>query len=96
MSPVQVNPLAAHASACAVRLLPRAERPKYVEEYHSELYELARISRRAQWAYAVRLLVCSPLIRRELRREKTQGQRARSRRPSAPRRPRLGWAPESH
>lgn len=66
---IRVSPPAARLADTAAKLLPRAERFRYAEEYHSELHELARISRRAQWAYAVRLLGWAPSLRRELRRD---------------------------
>jgi hypothetical protein len=66
---VCISPLAGRVTTVAARLLPCAERLRYVEEYRAELYDLARISRRAQWAYAVRLLMCALPLRRELRRD---------------------------
>ena len=53
----------------AARVLPAADRPEYAEVFQSELFELANSgsTRRAQFAYAIRVLVRAPLLRRELR-----------------------------
>lgn len=64
-----ISTLATRATDAAARLLPPADRVRYAEEYRCELYELAQGSRRAQWAYALRLLVCAVSLRRELRRD---------------------------
>jgi hypothetical protein len=67
--PIRASRLAGQLADVAARLLPQADRPRYAEEFRGELYELARVSRSAQWAYAGRQLVrCIPL-RRELRRD---------------------------
>lgn len=51
------------------RLLPWEERQRYLDEYLSELDELAReSSRRAQLGHALRLLVRVPALRWELKR----------------------------
>jgi hypothetical protein len=74
---VRMSSLAERVIGAVARLLPCADRLRYVEEYRAELYELALDSRRAQWAYAVRLLACALPLRRELRRdarEVVQGQ----------------------
>lgn len=71
-----ISSLAARTAGWAVWLLPPAARSRYAEEYKAELYELARRSRQAQWAYAARLVCCAPRQRRELRlaaREAVQG-----------------------
>lgn len=67
-SPLRVSVLAGRASDAAARLLPRVDQARYTEEYRSDLFELAQVSRRAQWAYAARLLACAVPLRRELRR----------------------------
>jgi hypothetical protein len=56
-------------TAWAARILPVADRSEYEELFGSELYELAQSDggRRAQLAYALRVLVRAPLLRRELR-----------------------------
>lgn len=54
----------------AARLLPWEERERYLNEYLSELDELAQddsVSRRAQLCYALRLLVRTPALRLALR-----------------------------
>ncbi len=51
------------------RILPAIERPEYEELFRSELFDLALSGsgRWAQLAYALRVLVRAPLLRRELR-----------------------------
>lgn len=61
-----VSLLARSLANAAVRLLPPADRSRYAEEYRSELHELAALSRRAYWAYVVRVLTRSLSLRREL------------------------------
>lgn len=51
-----------------VRCLPSQYRARYREEYGSELYELACVSHRAQWQYAINLMIRTWPLRRELRR----------------------------
>jgi len=52
----------------ATRILPVADRPEYAELFHAELHDLAEsgCGRRAQIAYALRVLVRAPWLRREL------------------------------
>lgn len=52
----------------AARMLPAADRREYTELFHAELYDLANsgCGRRAQIAYALRVLVRAPWLRREL------------------------------
>lgn len=64
---IPVHPLARRLTGIAVRLLPSADQVRYAEEYQAELNDLIQISRRAQWAYVVRLLASAPVLRRELR-----------------------------
>ena len=45
---------------------------RYQEEYEAELYELANVSRRTQWRYAVNLLITAWPLCRELRRAERQ------------------------
>jgi len=61
--------LAGQLAAAAVRLLPAGDRRRYLEEFQSELADLAlaRGNRRAQLAYAVRLLISAWRLRAELR-----------------------------
>ena len=68
-SSVTISALATRAAVAAARLLPLAARARYAEEYRCELYDLAQVSRRAQWAYSFRLLACALPMRRELRRD---------------------------
>lgn len=68
-SSVIISALATRAAAVAARLLPPAARARYAEEYRCELYDLAQVSRRAQWAYSFRLLAYALPMRRELRRD---------------------------
>ena len=68
-SSVRVSRLASRATTLAAGLTPRASRARYIEEYAAELYELAQFSRRAQWAYAARLLLCAPSLRYVLRHD---------------------------
>lgn len=55
-------------TSLAARLLPPADRPRYAEEFQSELHELAQISGRAQLTYAARLLARAIPLRHELHR----------------------------
>jgi hypothetical protein len=50
-----------------VSVLPEGDRAHHRELFTSELYDLAQSSRRAQLAYAVRVLVRAPHLRRALR-----------------------------
>ena len=54
----------------AASILPAADRTRGLEEYRSELYELAVIGapQRARLACALRILLRAPLLRWELRR----------------------------
>jgi len=56
-------------TAWAARLLPPADQPDYEELFRSELYDLAQSGsgRWAQLAYAIRVLIRAPQLRRELR-----------------------------
>jgi hypothetical protein len=67
--PGQVAPSAGRLLAAAARLLPRADRGRYTEEFQSELSDLvaAGAGRRAQLAYAARLLAAARSLRVELR-----------------------------
>jgi hypothetical protein len=65
----------------AVRLLPWEERQRYLDEYVSELDELAQtenLSRRAQLWHALRLLARTPALRFALRATEPQAPQARS------------------
>jgi hypothetical protein len=53
----------------AAWVLPPADRARYCEEYQAELYELALVGRRAQWAYSVRLVLYSLPLRHALQRD---------------------------
>jgi hypothetical protein len=63
----RVSRLARRVAGWTVRLLPAPDRARYRDELAAELYELRESSRRAQLAYAVRLLVRSVSLRRALR-----------------------------
>ncbi|MFD0686025.1 hypothetical protein [Actinomadura fibrosa] len=65
---------AVRAAGWAVRMLPSADRPRYAEEFRSELWELAAADagRWRQVRHAVRLLVRAPLLRRELTRPRAR------------------------
>lgn len=63
----RISPVAGCAVGVVVRVLPPVDRPRYAGECKAELYELAEVSRRAQWAYAARLICCASRLRRELR-----------------------------
>ena len=62
-------PLAGPLLAVAVRLLPAGDRARYAEEFRSELTEIARVGamRRAQLAYAARLVMSARRLRANLR-----------------------------
>lgn len=65
----------------AVRLLPWQERQRYLDEYVSELDDLAQtenLSRRAQLWHALRLLARTPALRFALRASEPQAPQARS------------------
>jgi hypothetical protein len=64
-----VMPLSRALAQCAVRVLPLSEQALYRDIFTSELHELAqdRWPHHAQIAYVVRILLRSPLLRRELR-----------------------------
>ncbi|MFJ9781285.1 hypothetical protein ACIRSS_16985 [Amycolatopsis sp. NPDC101161] len=65
----------------AVRLLPWEERQRYLDEYVSELDDLAQtenLSRRAQLWHALRLLARTPALRFALRATEPQAPQARS------------------
>lgn len=53
-------------SKVAVRALPADYRQRYADEYRSELFDLQQSSRWRQFAYALRLILRTPLLRREL------------------------------
>ena len=61
--------MAGRLTRTVLRVLPPADRPRYDEEFRSEVYELAAAgaSRWAQLAYAVRLLDRAWVLRAELR-----------------------------
>ncbi|MFF3867691.1 hypothetical protein [Micromonospora sp. NPDC001898] len=48
-----------------LRIIPEVERPRYGEEFWAELAELDGLLR--QLAYATRLLISAPSLRRSLR-----------------------------
>ncbi|MFI5559280.1 hypothetical protein ACIA2T_08380 [Amycolatopsis japonica] len=52
----------------AARILPAVDRPEYTELFHAELHDLAESGSgsRTQIAYALRVLVRAPWLRREL------------------------------
>lgn len=68
-APAQVSGVARWVIGAAAGVLPGADRLRYLEEFQTELHEVARTSRAAQWMYAVRLMAWAPLLRRELRRD---------------------------
>lgn len=65
---VQVSRMAMRITGMATGILPHEAQARYREECGVELYELARISRSAQWRYAANLLGTAWPLRRELRR----------------------------
>ena len=70
-----VAPLAAGLLTAAARLLPAADRAWYVEEYRSELWEIAHAGagRRGQLAYAARQLTAARRLRAQLRTLQRRG-----------------------
>lgn len=73
---VMMAGVAVRAVAWAVLILPAAARPRYAEEFRSELWEQAELgaSRLHQWYHAVRLLIGAPQLRGELKA--SRGRRA--------------------
>ncbi|WP_207400549.1 hypothetical protein [Actinomadura roseirufa] len=71
---VVVTGAAARTAAWAVRVLPAADRPRYSDEFRSELWELAAAGagRREQFRYAARLLTRAPSLRIELKVSRTR------------------------
>jgi hypothetical protein len=68
-------------ASCAVRLLPWEERQRYLDEYVSELDDLAQdenLSRRAQLRHALRLLTRAPALSFALRATAPQAPQTRS------------------
>lgn len=67
--------LTARLVAAAAGLLPVADRGRYLEEFRSELTDLARAggSRWAQVGYSVRLLASAWRLRAELRSPRRRG-----------------------
>ncbi|MEO6091013.1 MAG: hypothetical protein ABIQ18_48710 [Umezawaea sp.] len=61
----------------AAGLLPGADRERYLDEYRSELYELAAagVPGRTRIACAVRILLRAPLLRWELRKPQRESAR---------------------
>jgi hypothetical protein len=60
--------------SAATRLVPSADRPRYAAEFRAELADIATAggSRRAQVAYAARLVVAGPRLRIELKAPRRQ------------------------
>ena len=67
--------IARHLVAAATRLLPSADRPRYLEEFRAELADLAqaRCGRMAQAMYGVRLLTSVLRLRAELQAPRRRG-----------------------
>jgi hypothetical protein len=67
--PGRVVPSADCLLAAAARLLPAADRARYIEEYRSELWQIAHAGRsaRSQMLYALRQLASSVRLHAELR-----------------------------
>lgn len=65
---VPVHTAVSRLTAWAARILPIVDRPEYAELFRSELYDLAQSGsgRWAQLAYAIRVLIRAPMLRREL------------------------------
>ena len=68
-SPGSVTSLARTLLAAAARLVPVADRPRYAAEFRAELADIAAAggNRRAQVAYAARLVAAAPRLRIELK-----------------------------
>jgi hypothetical protein len=64
---VPVGWVALRLTGWSVRLLPVQDRPRYREEFESELFDLRKQSRWTQLRYGVRVLARSVALRRELR-----------------------------
>ncbi len=60
----RVRPAARRIVTVVLRFIPEVERPRYNEEFRAELAELRGLD---QLAYAVRLLLSTPALRRGLR-----------------------------
>lgn len=65
---IVIDRAALRLTELAERALPRAHRARYREEWRAELYDLAGVSRRAQWRYAVNVLITAWPVHCELRR----------------------------
>ncbi|MFI1196419.1 hypothetical protein ACH4T9_24635 [Micromonospora sp. NPDC020750] len=61
----RTRPAAIRLLTMALRIIPEVERPRYGEEFWAELAELDGLLR--QLAYATRLLISAPSLRRSLR-----------------------------
>jgi len=61
---VSIDRTALRVTGLAVWCLPAGWRARYREEYHAQLSDLARVSRRAQWHCAVNFLLRSWSLRR--------------------------------
>jgi hypothetical protein len=62
----RLRPTAMHLIGLVIRILPELERPRYGEEFRAELSGLNGLH---QLAYATRLLLSAPALRRSLRAE---------------------------
>jgi hypothetical protein len=71
----QVAPMAGRLVVIAARLLPVRERARYVDEFKSELWEIAHASGalRPQLIYAARLVMSAGHLRAELRVPRRRG-----------------------
>ncbi|MEV4759662.1 hypothetical protein AB0J86_31825 [Micromonospora sp. NPDC049559] len=65
-SAVRIRSAATRLVGLVVRILPEAEQPRYSEEFRAEL---SGLTGRHQLAYAARLLLSAPALRRSLREE---------------------------
>jgi DNA-directed RNA polymerase specialized sigma24 family protein len=71
----RVAPVAVRLLAAAARLLPGGDRARYAEEFRSELWEIAHAGggRRAQLAYAARVVMSARRLRADLRVPRRRG-----------------------
>jgi hypothetical protein len=77
---VKVDPGARRLTELAASRLPTPACARYRDEYAAELYERARISRRAQWSYVLGVLATAWMLCRALRDdEETPARRKTSR-----------------
>ena len=74
---VSISRLSRWATAVAIRLLPASKQMLYREQFEAELRELGegKHPRRAQAAYALRVLLRAPLLRWALRRTRPKRKR---------------------